>query len=155
MNVKEHTVGFDVETTAEPERVRSALLDFSDRRPKLWPGIEPSLYEVYSVGETVAEVREGSKAPGGVVWARELYDWSDPTTVRWTVQESNFSRPGSYVWASIRAGRSGGSLIHVVWNRTGSTLMGRAICRMIRLSRGKPVKASFKRGLEAIENAAT
>lgn len=153
MNAKEHAVGFDLQTTAEPERVRSALLDFSERRLELWPGIDPSLYEVYSVGETVAEVREGSKAPGGMVWAREHYDWADPTTVRWTVQESNFCRPGSYVWATIRGGKSGGSLVHVVWNRTGSTLRGKLICRMIRLSRGKPVKALFQRGLEAIEKS--
>lgn len=153
MNDGEHTVEFDLETSAGPEQVRAALLDFSERRPLRWPGIEPSLYEVYSLAETSAEVREGSRAPGGVVWAREHYDWSDPTTVRWTVRESNFSRPGSYVSAAIRPRSGGGSIVHIVWNRTGSTVMGRVICRMIRISRGKPVAASFKRGLEALEGS--
>ena len=39
----------DVETAVEPARVRAALLDFSPRRPEIWPGITPSLYEVYEV----------------------------------------------------------------------------------------------------------
>jgi hypothetical protein len=153
MNSIMSTIEFDLETSASPEKVRAALIDFSERRPQLWPGIEPSLYEVYSVGETTAEVREGSKAPGGKVWAREHYDWSDPHTVRWTVQESNFSAPDSYVAATIRPGHDGGSVIHITWDRTGTTLVGRLICRTIRMSKGKPVAASFKRGLAVLERA--
>ena len=144
-------IEFDIESSAAPERVRAALIDFSDQRPQVWPGIEPSLYEVYSVGETSAEVREGNKVPGGRVWARERYDWSDPETVRWTVQESNFSAPGSYVAATIRPGRDGGSVIHVAWDRTGSTFMGRLACSLVRMARGKPVAASFKKGLAKLE----
>jgi hypothetical protein len=151
MNGIVSAIEFDLETAASPEKVRTALIDFSERRPQLWPGIEPSLYEVYSVGETTADVREGNKVPGGKVWAREHYDWSDPHTVRWTVQESNFSSPGSYVAATVRPGRDGGSVVHVIWDRTGSTVLGRLICRMIRKSKGKPVAASFKRGLAVLE----
>lgn len=146
-------VEFDLESSVPPEKVRAALIDFSERRPQLWPGIEPSLYEVYSVGDTTAEIREGTKAPGGAVWARERYDWSDPQTVRWTVMESNFSVPGSYVSATIRPGRDGGSTIHLAWDRTGSTFTGRLACRMVRMTKGKPVAASFKRGLAQIEKA--
>ncbi|GAB3276200.1 hypothetical protein GCM10027449_15360 [Sinomonas notoginsengisoli] len=144
-------VEFDLETTASPEKVRTALIDFSERRTQLWPG--RALYEVYSVGETTADVREGSKVPGGKVWARERYDWSGLHTVRWTVQESNFSAPGSYVAATIRAGRDGGSVVHVTWDRTGSTVFGRLICRVIRTSKGKPVAASFKGALAVLESA--
>src|SRR4051812_10895707 len=111
-------VELDIETLVPPEQVRSALLDFSPDRPKVWPGIEPSLYEVYWVGETTAEIREGNKVPGGVVWAREHYDWSDPETVTWTVVDSNFCTPGSVVAASIRPTPSGGSRVHVDWRRT-------------------------------------
>lgn len=98
-------------------------------------------------------MREGSRGPGGKVWARERYDWSDPQTVRWTVQESNFSVPGSYVAATVRPALDGSSLVHLTWDRTGSNLMGRLICRMIRLSDGKPVAASFKRGLAVLESS--
>src|SRR5207244_11928205 len=54
-------VELDLEPTRAPERVRAAPLDFTPRRPETWPGIEPSLYEVYEVGETTALVKEGSK----------------------------------------------------------------------------------------------
>src|SRR6266705_3036014 len=100
-------VELDIETSVSPERVQAALLDFSERRPEMWPGIEPSLYEVYSVGETSAEIKEGSKLPGTTVWARERYDWSTPGLITWTVEESNFCAPGSHVSAAI-ARRSDG-----------------------------------------------
>jgi hypothetical protein len=151
MNSMEGAVEFDLETNASPQKVRAALIDFSERRPQLWPGIDPSLYKVYSVGETSADVREGSKSPGGKVWAREHYDWSDPDTVRWTVRESALFASGSYVAATIRAGRAGGSVVHIAWDRTGSTMMGRLICRMIRMSKGKEPAKSFKRGLAVLE----
>jgi len=87
-----------VETDVAPDAVRAALIGFSEHRPELWPGITPSLYKVYDVGETTAVVQEGTKLPGlGSFWAKEQYDWSDPQTVRWTVQESNFCEPGSFV----------------------------------------------------------
>ena len=49
-------IEMDVETSLDPERVKAALLDFSPRRPEIWPGIAPSMYEVYSVGDTSAEI---------------------------------------------------------------------------------------------------
>ena len=143
-------VELDIETSVAPERVRNALLDFSPDRPKVWPGIEPSLYEVYSVGETTAEIREGNKVPGGQVWAKEHYDWSDPDTVTWTVVDSNFCTPGSRVSATIRPNGSGGSRIHVSWNRTPIPLSGRLGMLMVTGTRGAPIKASIKRGLQRL-----
>lgn len=153
MNRIKSVVEFDLETNASPETVRAALINFSERRPQLWPGIDPSLYEVYSVGETTADVREGSRSPAGRVWAREHYDWSDRETVRWTVRESGVFAPGSYVAATIRPGRDGGSTVHLAWDRTGSNMMGRLICAMIRMSGGKEPAKSFRRGLAVLEEA--
>ena len=48
-----------VETSAPPDSVREALLDFTPRRPERWPGITPDLYEVYEVRERSAETRRG------------------------------------------------------------------------------------------------
>jgi hypothetical protein len=144
----------DVETSLPPERVRDAILDFSERRPELWPGIDPSLYEVYSVGETSADVREGTKLPFTRIWARERYDWSTPGTIRWTVTESNFSTPGSYVEATLNPREAGGTSVHVVWERTGTTLVGRLLIRLIALSRGKPIGSSIEKTLHRLESDA-
>lgn len=149
------TVEMDLETSVEPDRVRGALVDFSPRRPELWPGVDPALYEVYTVGDTSADIKEGGNAPGGKIWAKEHYDWSDPQTVKWTVLESNFCAPGGRVAATITPRSGGGSKVHIEWERTGTTFMGRFIAFMVKLTGGKPVAASFKKGLAKLENAAT
>jgi hypothetical protein len=144
-------VEMDVETTVAPERVRAALLDFSSQRPAIWPGITPSLYEVYEVGETTADIKEGTRT----VWAKEHYDWSDPDTVKWTVVESNFCAPGSYVQATVRPREGGGSRIHIEWNRTPTSLQGRVATVLIKSTNGKPVAASFKRAMAKLERASS
>jgi hypothetical protein len=146
-------VELDVETSVSPERARAALLDFSDRRPEIWPGIEPGLYEVYSVGETTAEVKEGSRLPGMSVWAVEHYDWSDPDLIVWTVRESNFCAPGSYVSAAIAARPGGGSRVHITWNRTPTSFGGRVAALLIRATKGKPVAASFHQAMRKLATA--
>jgi len=140
-----------VETPLPPEAVRAALLDFSERRPEVWPGLARGLYEVYSVGETTAEVKEGTQMPLGQVWAREHYDWSEPETVRWTVVESNFCTPGSYVSARLRPRERGGTRIEIHWQRTGSSLMGRVVCAVIAATNGKPVTWSLEKALRKLE----
>lgn len=140
-------VEMEVQTSVAPDRVRAALLDFSEDRPQTWPGITARWYEVYRVDETTAEIREGTSS----FWARELYDWSDPQTVRWTVQESNFNAPGSYVQATITDREGGGSLVHIEWNRTPTSLPGKIAAIMIRATKGGPVASSFKKGLARLE----
>jgi len=144
----------DVDTGLSPERVRAALLDFSERRPQIWPGIEPSLYEVYTVGETSAEIREGTKLPGIKVWAREHYDWSDENKIRWTVMESNFSTVGSYVEVALSPRDGGGTHVHIVWNREGSTLIGKLVVRAIALARGKPIADSMQKTFDTLAKGA-
>jgi hypothetical protein len=142
-----------LETTLSFDAVRQALLDFSPRRPEIWPGLTPSLYEVYAVGETTADVKEGTKMPFGAFWAKERYDWSDPTTIRWTVQESNFCTAGSYVSATFKPGVGGGTRVELHWERTGTTPLGKVITHMIGLVKGKPVAASFEKALRKLERA--
>lgn len=149
-------VDVEMDSTAQPEEIRRALLDFTDRRPHIWPGIDPAQYKVIEIGDSSALIREGSKMPGGGVWAVERYDWSNPETITWTVEESNFCLPGSYVSSTITPKPGGGSHIHVTWNRTGSTLLGKMIAMGIVLTRGAPVKTSMRKGLANIEsNSAT
>jgi hypothetical protein len=144
-------VELDVETSASPEGVRAALLDFSDRRPEIWPSIDPTLYEVYKIGETFADVQEGSKLPGTRIWAREHYDWSAGELITWTVQESNFCAPRSYVSALIAPRGDGGSRIHVIWNRTPTSMAGRLAAVVIWLTRGKPIAASMRQALDKLD----
>src|SRR5437870_13868538 len=79
----------------------------------------------------------------GAFWAREHYDWSDPETVRWTVQECNFCAPGSFVSATVFPRDEGGSRIQIHWERTPTSLAGKFAARLIVLTKGKPVASSF------------
>lgn len=142
-----------IDTRVTPGKVREALLDFSPQRPELWPGIYPPMYEVYDIGETYADIREGSKAPGGPIWAKEHYDWSAPDAVTWTVRESNFCAPGSYVTARITPNSAGGSRIHVTWNRSPTSLFGRIATLLIVATRGAPVASSLRKGLHRLDAA--
>lgn len=142
----------DMDTPVPPDRVRAALLDFSPARPQVWPGIHPSLYKVYELGTTHADIKEGSRMPGSAVWAKEHYDRSDPETVRWTVRESNFCAPGSYVSATITPNGTGGSRIHVVWNRTPSPFTGRMAAIIITATKGAPITRSMRKGLTLLNN---
>ena len=144
------TLDTQVETTLPPEKVREALLDFSERRPQIWPGITASLYEVYSVGETSAEIKEGTRLPFGVVWARERYDWSSPNTIRWTVVDSNFSTPGSFVSATLEP-KDGGTRVKIHWEREGTSLFHKLMMRMMVATKGKPIAQSFEKGLHKLE----
>jgi hypothetical protein len=144
-------VEVDIETATAPDEVRAALLDFTERRPEIWPGIHRSQYEVYSVGNDSADIKEGSKLLGGTFWAKEHYDWSTPGLVTWTVRESNFCAPGSSVSAAIAPREGGGSRIHVTWDRTPTSLMGRMAAFAIVRTKGKPVRASIEMGLRRIE----
>ena len=111
------------DTQASPGQVLAALTDFSDKRLETWKGtLDPDKFEVYDVGETSADVREGSKRPN--VWAIEHYDWAEPGHVSWRVRESNFCRPGSGIEMDISEGVAGGSHIDLTWDRRPSNLKG-------------------------------
>ncbi len=137
-----------MESGQPPHRIVAALTDFSERRPERWPGLARREYRVYAVGDTWAEVREGN---GGSIWARERYDWSRPGNVTWTVLESGFAKPGSYVSVDLTARPDGGSRVHVVWNRQPSSLVGRIVMAIIVLQRGRPVRSSVQAGLNVLE----
>ena len=141
-------VEIDIESSASPASVIAALTNFTERRPELWPGLNPKKYRVYEVGDTWADVQEGNN---DAIWARERYDWSTPGTVRWTVQESSFSTTGDFVEAVVGEKPGGGSRIHLTWSRHGKTLAAKAMTGLIALTRGFLVKQSIAAGLRRIE----
>lgn len=139
---------FDVQTPAAPEAVLAALTDFTQRRPSLWPALDPDVYQVEQLGPTSAIVREGQRSPK--LWALEEYDWSVPGTVTWTARESNFCAPGSFMSATVTAAGDGGSTVGFVWSRTGTTLKGKMIVAMMRATKAKPLAKELSKALHAL-----
>lgn len=142
------------ESALSPEEVVSALTDFSESRPQRWTGVTPEYYEVYSVGDTEAHIKEGTQQGPINVWAKEHYDWSQPGVVRWTVEESNFCTPGSYVQATITPREGGGSKIDTEWERTPTTVMARMILVVMKMTGGKAIETSMRKGLANYERSA-
>jgi hypothetical protein len=137
-------IEFDIRADAPPDAVREALLDFSERRPDLWPGLPADQYKVYEVGETWAEIREGYR---GQIWVRERYDWSVPGKVRLTVVDSGFAKPGGYVVVDIEPAAGGGSALHITWVRWGKGVFGKLFVGLMALTRGAAIRRSFQMGL--------
>jgi hypothetical protein len=135
-------VEFDLHTRATPAEVVEVLTDFSPARPRRWPALAERWYEVYDVGATTADVREGQDRP--TLWAREKYDWSTPGTVIWTVVDSGDLAPGSFVRLSATARPDGGSDVHGTWKRSAKTLKARAILVLMRVA-GRKVLGNYFR----------
>ena len=139
------TLTTTVETVVAAETIRRGLLDFSDERPNRWPQLDPKTYEVHWVKEASAEVTEGSPFPK--VWSRERYDWSHPTIITWTAQESNFCAPGGHVSMDIQPQRSGGSIVTVTWDRTAANTRGRLNLAVVRLGGTRLLKWATTKSL--------
>jgi hypothetical protein len=135
-------VEFDFHTRATPEQVVELLTDFSTDRPKRWPALSERWYEVYDVGVSSADVREGQERP--TLWARETYDWSTAGTVTWTVTDSSDLAPGSFVRLTATASPDGGSDVHGTWERGAKTLKARAILMLMTVA-GRRVFSNYFR----------
>ena len=135
-------VEFDFHTAATPEEVVELLTDFSSDRPKRWPALSPKWYEVYELGTSTADVREGQDKPP--LWAREQYDWSTPGTVTWTVTDSGDLAPGSFVTLTATASSDGGSDVHGTWERGAKTAKARLILVVMRVV-GRRVLSNYFR----------
>src|SRR5215813_3192512 len=141
-------VAFDVHTVLPAATVLTMLTDFTARRPALWPTLSPKLYEVYELGPTSADVKEGSSKPV-VIWERAHYDWSVPGRVRWTVHASNYCTQGSYVEAEVHDVDDGDATVHVEWNRTGVGLKGKTLIALVVLTRGAVIRRKvFERAFD-------
>jgi hypothetical protein len=83
------------------------MIDFSPNRPDYWPALSEKTFEVYRVGDTDADIREGQDFPK--LQATWHYDWSTPTA-------------------------DGGSSVHGIWDQTSKNvkgLLGVATMRLI------------------------
>jgi hypothetical protein len=101
----------DLDADVPAERVLAAAIDFSERRPDLWPNISREFWRLHDHGENWAEATEGSRA----VWARERYEWAGNSVVG-TTQDSNVWQPGG-TWTLTAEPRDGGSHVRVVLDR--------------------------------------
>lgn len=144
---------YSIDSDLSAEAVLAVATDFSARRPRYWPNIDPNVYTLKAKSSTTAEVVEGSTMLGGI-WARELYDWSEPNIVRATVQDSNAFRAGG-VWQLRATPRNGGGChIEVVNHRQAKGFKGRVIGAMLSVMGGKLLPKQLQQTLDIIAKEA-
>lgn len=144
-------IRFTKHTTVAPEVVLAAATDFTERRPELWPNLDPARYRVLSTSDTSAEAIEGSAVLGGI-WARERYDWSKPGVVRAEVAESNVFAPGSS-W-ELRATPDGtGSAVEWISVRHPKGVKGLTLVAMLKVAGRRSLEAALAETLRRLEGA--
>lgn len=146
-------VHFSVDTDVPADRFTAALTDFSDRRPQLWPSLDPARFTVHSVGATTADVSEGSSFAGGI-WERGTYDWSRPGLVRLEVTESNAFAPGSS-WQWRVSAVDGRTRIEVTVDRRPASWKGRLLAVPLRLAGARIFRTDLDRTLALLASQDT
>jgi hypothetical protein len=137
-------IEFEVDSPLGPETVLSNLVEFGERRPELWPAIDPDVYEVHAVGDGWAEVTEGTDFLGGI-WARERYDWSRPGTVQATIQDSNFWHPGGTWTLRAEPRPDGGSRLTVTRDRRAKSARARLLEGLMKVAGSKMLAGELRK----------
>jgi len=112
-----HTITIDLTTPVSPERVLARIVDFSAKRPEVFKAVQAKRLIVHDVGETTADVTEGTRSGPILNWERCDYDWSRPGVVLAKVKDSNiYALTGSY-WELSATPAGQGSDVRMVWAR--------------------------------------
>lgn len=126
-------IHYEADGAVSAERFITALTDFSERRPKLWPNLDAKYFTLHELGDRWAEVTEGTDVLGGV-WAREHYDWSQPGLVRLRLVEAVDFRPGTLIDYQVADRPDGGCHVAVDFQRTAASLRGRFVGVVVQLT---------------------
>jgi hypothetical protein len=138
------------DTTLSEDQVRAVLTDFSSGRPEKWPNLDPDMYKVHDLGQTWADVTEGSSFAGGI-WERTRYEWTDPHRVVLTVTDSNAFAPGSSWEYTTAALSEDGTRVDLVVDRRGRSAKGRFLASVLRVTGHKVFCGDLAKTLRGLE----
>ena len=111
------TIDLMLDSSLAPAETLRAAHDVSHRREKVSPAVSVRRMTVHELGDTWADVTEGTRAGPIVNWERCRYDWSQPGSVKATVTDSNvYAFPGSS-WEMRATVVDSGSRVEMIWVR--------------------------------------
>jgi hypothetical protein len=141
------TVHFVETTTATPEQILAALIEFGPGRSQLFGNSAEDYLKVHGLGPGWADVTEGS----GGIWERLRYDWSDPRRIVMETTDSNLWGGRSGHTYTLTRQPDGTTALDVVVVREGKNLKGRLTGALLG-SVGKGVlRKALKNTVKAIE----
>ncbi|WP_420036470.1 hypothetical protein ACN2WE_33430 [Streptomyces sp. cg28] len=129
----------------DPKGVLEVLTDFGPSRARSWPTIDADHFEVHDLGDTWAEVTEGTAA----AWERARYEWApagDTVTIT-TLDSKLFGAGGGWVFKMTPEGD--GTRVDVELTRQPATAKGKVLASLLPLVAPKSLRKSFAGPLQA------
>ncbi|MFJ4622368.1 hypothetical protein [Streptomyces sp. NPDC088812] len=139
-------VRFQLVSPLSPEDVLGVLTDFGPSRADAWPTIDSDHFEVHGLGDTWAEVTEGTAA----AWERARYEWEpDGDTVTITTLDSKvFGAGGGWVFTMTPEGD--GTRVDVRLTREPATFRRKLLASLLPLVAASSLKKSFAVPFKAV-----
>ncbi|MFB8179469.1 hypothetical protein ACFC8N_26270 [Streptomyces sp. NPDC055966] len=138
-------VRFHLVSTLGPKDVLEVLTDFRPSRAGTWPTIDAEHFQVHELGDTWAEVTEGTTA----AWERARYEWKpggDTVTIT-TLDSKLFGAGGGWVFRMTPEGE--GTRVDVELTRQPSTLKGKVLAALLPVAAPSSLRKSFAGPLQA------
>lgn len=133
-------VRFHIDSRLDAAAVMSVLTDFSPQRPQTWPTIDAEHFQVHALGDTWAEVTEGTAS----AWERARYDWNlDAGTVTVTTHDSKVFGPGGGWLFRLTAAPGGGTRVDVELTRRPTGLKRKALAALLPVAAPAALRKSF------------
>ncbi len=128
-----------------PREALQRLTDFSPARAKNWPGVNDNTLIVHGMGDSWAEVTEGTK----IAWERTRYTWDATAgTVSAVTLNSNIWGPGSG-WNYTIMPEGTGSRVEVTAVRKGYGIRGKLVGAVLSLIGKRRLTSSTTAALAA------
>ena len=143
-------VHYEADGRISADRFISALTDFGDRRPELWPNLDAKFFKLHDRGDTWAEVTEGTDIFGGV-WAHERYDWSEPGVVRLHLLGAADFKPGTEIVYRVTPLPDGGCHVAVDFQRISASLRGRLVGFLVQLAGARRFNSDLRVTLDRLD----
>ncbi|MBO1329864.1 hypothetical protein [Streptomyces sp. VRA16 Mangrove soil] len=138
-------VRFQLRSRLDPKGVLEVLTDFSPARAEVWPTIDADHFEVHDLGDTWAEVTEGTAA----AWERARYEWQptgDKVTIS-TLDSKLFGAGGG--WVFTMTPEDTGTRVDVELTRQPGTFKGKMLAALLPLVAPASLRKSFAGPLQA------
>jgi hypothetical protein len=139
------TIRLHMTSTLSAPELMAVLTDFSPARPRLWPTIDANHFRVHALGDTWAEVTEGTAS----AWERARYDW-DHQRQRVTVatHDSKVFGPGGG-WVFQLTPQETDTRIDIELTRSPAMFTKRILAALLPLVASRALKKSFSGPLHA------
>jgi YD repeat-containing protein len=137
-------IRFQLHSSLSSQAALAVLTDFGPSRPKNWPTIDAEHFKVHEIGDTWAEVTEGTSS----AWERERYEWDAARErVVITTRDSKLFGPGGG-WVFQFTPEGNGTRIDIELTRHPRRLKGKLLASFLPivapLTLGKAFKEPFK-----------